>query len=192
MEVIAFNGSARKNGNTTILINTVFEELIKEGIETELIELSEKEIKGCIACYQCWNNKDQRCAVDNDDINELVDKMIHSDGMILASPTYFADITSEMKALMDRAGMVAKANDDMLKRKVGAAVVVARRAGSIHALDSLNHFFFIGQMVVPSASYWNVGFGREIGEVQKDEEALRTMTVLGQNMAWLMKKIYAT
>jgi multimeric flavodoxin WrbA len=192
MKVIAFNGSARKNGNTTILINTVFEELIKEGIETELIHLSEKEIKGCIACYQCSNNKDQRCAIDDDDINELVDKMINSDGMILASPTYFADITSEMKALMDRAGMVAKANDDMLKRKVGAAVVVARRAGSIHALDSLNHFFFIGQMIVPSASYWNVGFGREIGDVQKDEEALRTMRVLGQNMAWLMKKIYAT
>jgi multimeric flavodoxin WrbA len=192
MKVIAFNGSARKNGNTTILINTVFEELIKEGIETELVHLSEKEIKGCIACYQCSNNKDRRCAVDDDDINELVDKMIHSDGMILASPTYFADITSEMKALMDRAGMVAKANDDMLKRKVGAAVVVARRAGSIHALDSLNHFFFIGQMIVPSASYWNVGFGRDIGDVQKDEEALRTMRVLGQNMAWLMKKIYAT
>ncbi|MBI5252627.1 MAG: flavodoxin family protein [Desulfomonile tiedjei] len=191
MKVTAFNGSARMNGNTTILLNTVLEELREEGIETELVHLSELEIKGCTACYQCWNNKDQQCAVDNDDVNELVDKMVHSEGIILGSPTYFADITSEMKALVDRAGMVSKANEDMLKRKVGAAVVVARRAGSIHAFDSLNHFFFIGEMIVPGASYWNVGFGREIGEVAKDEEALGTMKTLGQNMAWLMKKIYS-
>ena len=115
--------------------------------------------------------------------------MLEADGIILGSPTYFADITTEMKALIDRSGYVAKANDDMFKRKVGAGIVVARRAGSIHALDSINHFFQINQMIIPGSRYWNLGFGREKGEVEKDEEGILIMKTLGENMAWLLKKI---
>jgi len=189
MKVIAFNGSARKDGNTAILIKHVFQELEKEGIETEMIQLAGKKINGCIACYKCFENKDKYCSVKNDIVNECIEKMLDADGIILGSPTYVADITSEMKALIDRAGLVARANGDMFKRKVGAAVIAVRRAGSIHAFDSINHFFLIGQWIVPGSSYWNMGIGRNKGEVEQDEEGLRTMKVLGQNMAWLLKKI---
>lgn len=189
MKVIAFNGSARKDGNTAILLNYVLTEFRKEGIGTELYQLAGKKIRGCIACYKCAENKDQRCSVKNDDLNECVEKMIDADGIILGSPTYFTDVTAEMKALIDRAGLVAKFNGDMFRRKVGAAVVAVRRAGSIHVFDTLNHFFFISQMIVPGSTYWNVGIGRNIGEVEEDEEGLRTMTILGKNMAWLLKKI---
>jgi multimeric flavodoxin WrbA len=191
MKVVAFNGSARKDGNTAIMVKTLFAELEKEGIDTELVQLSGKKVRGCIACYKCFENQNQRCSVDNDDINDCIGKMVEADGIILASPTYFADLTSEIKALIDRAGMVSIANNAMMARKVGAAVAVARRGGSIHTFDSLNHFFFISQMIVPGSSYWNMGFGRNIGEVEQDEEGLRTMTVLGQNMAWLLKKLKA-
>jgi multimeric flavodoxin WrbA len=191
MKVVAFNGSARKDGNTAIMVKTLFAKLEKEGIDTELVQLSGKKVRGCIACYKCFENQNQRCSVDNDDINDCIGKMVEADGIILASPTYFADLTSEIKALIDRAGMVSIANNAMMARKVGAAVAVARRGGSIHTFDSLNHFFFISQMIVPGSSYWNMGFGRNIGEVEQDEEGLRTMTVLGQNMAWLLKKLKA-
>jgi len=190
MKVIAFNGSARKDGNTAILLNYVLAELHKEGIETELYQLAGKKIRGCIACYKCAENLDQRCSFRNDDLNECVEGMIEADGIILGSPTYFTDVTAEMKALIDRAGMVAKVNGDMFRRKVGAAVVAVRRAGSIHVFDTLNHFFFISQMIVPGSIYWNVGIGRNVGEVEKDDEGIRTMTVLGENMAWLLKKTH--
>jgi len=189
MKVIAFNGSARKDGNTAIMIKQVFGELEKEGIETEMIQFSGKQIHGCIACYKCFENKDQRCAVKTDIANECIEKMLGADGIILASPTYFADVSAELKALIDRAGLVAKANDEMFSRKVGAAVVAVRRGGSIHAFDSMNHFFLISGMIIPGSCYWNMSFGLEKGEVEKDEEGLRTMQTLGKNMAWLMKKI---
>ena len=189
MKVIAFNGSARKQGNTAILINHVFSELEKEGIETELVELAGKKIQGCTACYKCFETKDRKCAVKNDIVNDCIEKMVEADGIILGSPTYFADITSEMKALIERAGFTSGANGGMFKRKVGAAVVAVRRGGAIHAFDSINHFFFINQMIVPGSSYWNMGMGREIGEVETDEEGIRNMKNLGENMAWLLKKI---
>ncbi len=191
LKVVAFNGSARKDGNTTRLVNTVFCELRNEGIETELIELAGRKIVGCGACYKCFTNQDHRCSRKGDFINECIEKMEAADGIILASPTYFADITSELKALIDRSGMVARANGQMFARKVGAAVVAVRRAGAIHAFDSINHFFFITEMIVPGSSYWNLGVGREKGEVAKDEEGIRTMRVLGENMAWLLKKLLA-
>ena len=115
--------------------------------------------------------------------------MLESDGIILASPTYFTDVSTEMKALIHRAGYVARANDYMFQRKVGAAVVAARRAGAIHTFDTLNHFFFISQMIVPGSSYWNIGMGLAPGDVKKDKEGLATMKTLGTNMAWLMKKL---
>jgi multimeric flavodoxin WrbA len=189
MKVIAFNGSARKDGNTAILIRKVFKELEAEGISTEIVQLAGKTIRGCTACGQCKKNKNKRCSIDNDFANECIEKMLEADGIILASPTYFADVTAEMKALIDRAGYVARANQDMLKRKVGAAIVTIRRAGAIHTFDTLNHFFLIGQMIVPGSSYWNLGIGRAIGDVEQDEEGLETMQTLGQNMAWLLKEI---
>jgi multimeric flavodoxin WrbA len=189
MKVIAFNGSARKDSNTAIVLRVALEELNKQGIETELYQLAGKQIHGCIACYKCMENKDRRCAVKKDVANECIEKMLASDGIILGSPTYFADVTTEMKALIDRAGLVSRANGDMLKRKVGAAVVVARRGGSIHAFDTMNHFFLIGQMMIVGSNYWNMGFGLNKGDVEKDEDGLGTMKILGENMGWLLKKL---
>jgi len=186
MKVVAFNGSARKKGNTSILIDRAFAEIEKTGIETETVSLAGSRIQGCTACYRCFTSKDQRCAVTNDVANDCVEKMIEADGIILASPTYFADMTPEMKALIDRCGMVARANDNMFRRKVGAAIVAVRRAGAINVFDSINHFFLIGEMIVPGSIYWNIGIGREIGDVEQDEEGLQTMQALGRNMAWLI------
>lgn len=188
MKVVAFNGSARKDGNTALMLRTALAELEKEGVETELIQFGPKAIAGCIACYKCIQNKDGRCAVD-DGINAHIAKMVEADGILLGSPTYFADLTTNMKSLIDRAGMVIRVNGNLLRRKVGAAVVTARRGGAIHTFDSINHFFFISQMIVPGSSYWNMGFGLEPGKVEEDKEALDTMRTLGQNMAWLLKKV---
>jgi multimeric flavodoxin WrbA len=132
MKVVAFNGSPRKDGNTTILINHVFRELEKEGVETELVQLSGKKIHGCIACYKCFENKDQRCAVKDDIANECIEKMIKAEGIILGSPVYFTDVTAEMKALIDRAGFVSMANGGMYKNKVGATVVAVMLSFSPH------------------------------------------------------------
>ena len=189
MKVIAFNGSARKDSNTAIMLNVVLEELNKQGIDTELYQLAGKQIHGCIACYKCMENKDRRCAVKKDVANECIEKMLAADGIILGSPTYFADVTTEMKALIDRAGLVSRANGDMLRRKVGASVVVARRGGSIHAFDTMNHFFLIGQMIIVGSNYWNMGFGLNKGDVENDQDGLGTMKTLGENMGWLLKKL---
>jgi len=189
MNVVAFNGSARKDGNTAIMIREVFGVLNREGIETEMIQLAGETIRGCTACFQCYERKNKRCAVSGDIVNHCIEKMLSADGIIFASPTYFADISSEMKALIDRAGMTSRANGDMLKRKAGAAVISVRRGGAVHAFDSINHFFFIGQMIVPGSIYWNLGIGGGKGEVEKDEEGIRTMHVLGENMAWLLHRI---
>ena len=189
MKVTAFNGSPRRNGNTSLLISHVFEGLEKEGIATELVQVGGEKIHGCVACYQCFNRKDRRCAVNDDIINDCVEKMLESDGIIIGSPTYFAALTPETKALMDRCGMVSRANGDMFRRKAGAAVVSVRRAGAIHVFDAINHFFTIGQMIIPGSSYWNIGIGRNIGDVEQDEEGVRTMQALGENMAWLLKRI---
>jgi multimeric flavodoxin WrbA len=189
MKVVAFNGSPRRDGNTFCLINHVFKALQKEGVETELVQLGGNLVHGCTACYQCFSKKNGRCIQENDVINACIEKMRAADGIILASPTYFSDITPEMKALIDRGGFVSRANGNFLRRKVGAAVVAVRRGGEIHAYDTMNHLFLISEMVVPGSIYWNMGFGREKGEVEKDEEALRTMAVLGENIAWLLKKL---
>ncbi len=189
MKVVAFCGSARKDGNTALLLRTALAELEADGVETELVQLAGTELRGCIACYQCFKRKDGRCAVEKDSINDFLDKMKEADAILLGSPTYFADVSTEMKALMDRCGMVSRANDDMLKRKLGAAVVAARRAGAIHVFDTMNHFFLIGQMIVVGSNYWNIGLGREKEEVAKDEEGMNTMKVLGRNMAWALGKL---
>jgi len=189
MKVVAFSGSARKDGNTALLVRQVFAELEQAGIETELVQLAGKKIRGCTACMKCFENQNGRCVIDNDVINGAVEKMVAADGIILASPTYFADVTTEMKALIDRTGMVVRANNNLLRRKVGAGVVAVRRGGAMHALQTLQNYFMIGEMIIPGSSYWNIGFGRMPGEVEADEEGMSTMTQLGENMAWLLKKL---
>ena len=189
MKVVAFNGSPHKEGNTSLLIRHVFTELNREGIETESVQVGGETIRGCTACFKCFANKDRRCAMNDDIANACVEKMIEADGIIIGSPTYFAALTPETKALIDRCGMVTRANDDLLKRKAGAAVVAVRRAGAISVFDTINHFFTISQMVIPGSSYWNIAIGRNMGDVEQDEEGIKTMRDLGTNMAWLLKRI---
>ncbi len=189
MKVVAFNGSARKEGNTAILLRYVLGELEKEGIETELVQLSGSKIHGCVACRTCSVRKDGRCGQADDEGNAFIEKMTAADGILLGSPTYVSDVSPEIKALIDRACMVGNANGGIFRRKVGAAVIAVRRAGAMHAFDTLNHFFLISEMIIPGSSYWNIGIGRERGEVEQDEEGIRTMKVLGRNMAWLLKKL---
>jgi len=190
MKVIAFNGSPRKKGNTAMLINSVFDELQKEGIETEFLQLGGKDIKGCLGCMKCFELQNNTCVTRKDDIfNEYFQKMIEADGIIIGSPTYFSNVSSEVKALIDRAGLVSIANGYLIKHKVGAAVVAVRRAGATDVFDAINKFFLINQVIVPGSIYWNMGFGFNEEEVRDDEEGMNTMKILGENMAWLLKKI---
>ena len=191
MKVVAFNGSPRKEGNTYQSLQVVIGELQKEGIETEVIQLGGKSIHGCTACYNCFNSKDKECSIKDDEVNDYIRKMIEADGIIIGSPVYFSNVTSEVKAFIDRTGLVARANDNLLKRKVGAGVVAVRRAGATFAFSAINFFFFIQEMIVPGSIYWNLAIGREPGEVQEDQEGMMTFKTLGQNMAWLLKKIKA-
>jgi multimeric flavodoxin WrbA len=190
MKVLAVNGSPRSNGNTSIMLGWVAEELGKAGVKVETVQIGGHLVAGCKACGVCGEKKDRRCVQDQDPVNEIIAKMIEADGLILGSPVYFSDMTPELKALIDRAGFVTLFNGRLLDRKVGAAAVVARRAGHVHTYDSINHFFGITGMFTVGSIYWNLGVGREAGEVNKDEEARQTMVTLGQNMAWLLEKIH--
>jgi len=187
MKVVAFNGSPRQGGNTAQLIQIALTELQAHGIETELVEMAGRPLRGCIACYQCKDNKDRRCVLTDDSCNEYIAKMMEADGIILGSPTYFSNVTAEMKALIDRAGIVGRANGYAFKRKAGAAVVAVRRAGAVQVFNSINQFFLIEQMIVPGSIYWNLGIGGAPGEAMSDAEGVETMKILGRNMAWLLK-----
>jgi len=189
MKVIGVSGSARKNGNTATLLRAAFEPLSEAGVECELIELAGRTVAGCTACGVCRKKRDGRCHGRRDDGNAVIEKMAEADAILLGSPVYFADVTAEMKALIDRAGYVARGNENMFARKPGAAVIAVRRAGAIHAFDTINHFFLIGEMIVVGSSYWNVGIGRESGDVAGDEEGMKTMRRLGENMLWLLGRL---
>ena len=191
MKVVAFNGSPHKKGNTSVLINVVLDELKNEGIATELVQIGGTPIHGCRACFKCTRNLDQRCAQNDDALNKYLEMMLEADGFILGSPTYHGDITPELKALIDRAGLVSKVNGTLFKRKVGAAVVAVRRAGSVHAIGSIHHMMLMNEMIIPGSSYWNMAIGFDNGDAEKDEEGIGTMKTLGQNMAWLLKKLHA-
>lgn len=189
MKVFAVNGSARKDGNTAILLSTVIGELNREGIDTEMVQLAGQQLHGCVACYKCFKNKNKRCIQDKDVLNSLIEKMLEADGVLIGSPTYFSDVSANIRALIERIGFVGRANDYMLKRKVGAGVVAVRRAGAIPAFSSINLFLCYMQMIIPGSSYWNIGIGMNPGDVKKDAEGIQTMETLGQNMAWLMKSV---
>ena len=189
MKVIAFNGSPRKNGNTEILIKRVLKPIQDAGIETELIQIGNKNLKGCIAFYKCVGNEELRCAITSDPVNEYIEKMLDADAIIMGSPSYFADMTSEMKALVDRAGFVSYANGRLFSRKIGAAVVAQRRGGATHVMDSINHMFQISKMIIPGSTYWNFGVGLEKGDVEEDTEALENMDDLGNTIVWLLQSL---
>lgn len=189
MKVVAFNGSPRRKGNTEILINEVFKILNTEGIETEMIQLGNKSVHGCTACVKCKEIQNGKCHIKNDHLNYCIEKMIEADGIIIGSPVYFADVTAEVKALIDVAGYVTRANGHLLKQKVGAGVIAVRRGGALHAFETINNFFLINQMIVPGSSYWNFAVGRDPGDVLNDDEGMQTIRTLGENMAWLLKKI---
>ncbi|WP_423127443.1 flavodoxin family protein [Gaoshiqia sp. Z1-71] len=190
MKILGINGSPRKSGNTKILIESVFKPLEEAGFETELVQLGGKLVHGCTACGKCREIKDQRCHIKNDVLNQCIQKMIDADAIILGSPVYFADISTEMKALIDVSGYVCRGNGHLLKRKIGAAVISVRRGGQLHAFETINNFFLINQMIIPGSSYWNFAYGKNEGDVLQDEEGMQTMKTLGENMAWLLGKIH--
>jgi multimeric flavodoxin WrbA len=185
MYVVAINGSPRKDGNTGILLQKALAPLAASGWETEFIQLGAKKIKGCIACYKCFEKKDHTCAMKNDIFNDVFEKILRADAIILGTPTYFTDVSAELKALIDRAGLVAIANDRALAGKIGAGVVAVRRGGATHAFDTINHMFLMSQMIVPGSIYWNLGIGLAPGDVEKDAEAMANMENLGQTIHWL-------
>jgi multimeric flavodoxin WrbA len=187
MKAIAINGSPRKEGNTSILLNRVLAPLNEAGWETELIQLGGKPVRGCMACTKCFETKDMQCIIKNDIINDVIAKMVEADAVIIGTPTYFANVSTEIKALIDRAGYVTIANGKPLKGKVGAPVVAVRRAGAIPAFDAINHFMHLSQMIMPGSTYWNLGIGRLPGEVEGDEEGHRNMENLGKVIDWLTK-----
>jgi len=189
MKVVAINGSPRKNGNTRLLLEAALAPMLQAGWTGEIIQVGGRTIHGCRACGVCAERQDHQCGSGPDVFNEVFQQMLAADAIILGSPTYFTDVTAEMKALIDRAGFVAMANGCALAGKLGAAVVAVRRGGATHAFDTMNHLFFISQMLVPGSTYWNMGYGREQGEVSADAEALRNMDHLGRAMAWLGRAV---
>lgn len=189
MKAIAFNGSPRKGGNTEILLKAVLEPIARAGINTELVHVGGQLIRGCMACYQCREKKNLRCSNNQDPVNGWIQKMLDADAIILGSPTYFSSVTPELKALIDRAGFVARSNGAAFARKIGAAVAAQRRGGAVNAVDTINHMFLISKMIIPGSTYWNFGVGLMPGEVQQDEEAIENMRDLGETIAWLIQKL---
>lgn len=187
MKVIGINGSSHKEGNTAIIINTVFEELNKAGIETELIQLADIDIQPCRACFACKGHGN--CVFKGDGFCDVFSRIVETDGIILGSPVYSADVSSKMKAFLDRGGVVVATNPGLLKHKIGASVVAVRRAGGMTAIDTMNHFMLNKEMIVIGSTYWNMVYGKDIGDVLKDDEGMANMRNLGQNMTSIMSKL---
>jgi multimeric flavodoxin WrbA len=187
MYALAVNGSPRKEGNTELLLREVLTELKGAGWETELVKVGGTSIRGCIACQKCFENKDNECSVKKDKFNDVFAKMLKADAMILGSPTYFAAVSADLKALIERAGYVAYANNHAFSGKIGAAVVAVRRGGATHVYDTINHMFQMSRMIIPGSTYWNMGFGLGKGEVLKDDEGLANMRHLAKCIDWLGK-----
>lgn len=187
MKVLAINSSARKDGNTAILLERVLKELRKEGIATELIQLAGQIIEPCKACWACGGQGN--CVHRKDQFREIFDKMKEADGILLGSPVYSANISANMQALLERAAVVGDMNPGLLTHKVGAAVTAVRRGGALNAVDAMNHFFLNHEMIVVGSTYWNMAYGQLPGDVEKDAEGLANMANLGKNMAWLLKAL---
>jgi multimeric flavodoxin WrbA len=187
MKVIAINGSPRKDGNTYHALSIVGNELKANGIDFEILHIGHKMIHGCMACGKCAMNKDEKCSIETDDVNEFIQQLKMADGIILGSPVYYSGVAGTMKSFLDRCFFVNGSNRNFFHHKIGAAVVAVRRTGGSSALDCLNHYFSISQMIIATSNYWNVIHGSAPGEVNQDGEGVQTMKVLGKNMAWLLK-----
>lgn len=187
MKVIGINGSARQDGNTAILLRIVLTELESEGIETELVQLGGQDIAPCKGCFACKGK--QNCIFQKDIFTGLFMKTVQADGILLGSPVYSADVSATMKAFLERAAVIVSTNPGLYKHKVGAAVAAVRRGGGMAAVDTMNHFFLNKEMAVMGSTYWNIGYGKEPGDVYRDTEGIENMRNLGQNMAWLLQKI---
>jgi multimeric flavodoxin WrbA len=189
MKVLGISGSPRSGGNTETLIRTALEVLAEQGIETEYLSLADRPIKPCTACGGCFKAEVIRCVQKDPAFEGILEKFAEADGILIGSPVYFGSATPQIMSLLDRVGYVARRHPELLRRKVGAAIVVARRAGQNFTFAQLNYFFLISEMIVPGSTYWNVAFGREKGEVVNDAEGMATVKTLAANMAWLMKKL---
>jgi multimeric flavodoxin WrbA len=189
MRVLGVSGSPRRDGNTEILIKTAFDVFAEEGIETEFLSLADRPIKPCIACGGCFQSDTVDCTQKDTAFEGVIEKFTVADAILIGSPVYFGSATPQTMSLLDRVGYVARRHPEILRRKVGAAVVVARRAGQNFTFAQLNYFFLISEMIVPGSSYWNVAVGREKGEVRSDAEGMEIVKTLAKNMAWLMKKL---
>lgn len=189
MKAVAFNGSPNKEGNTFQALTMIAEELKAEGIEVEIVQVGNKVIRGCIACGGCMKNQNEKCVLPGDDVNEWIQKMKEADGIILGSPVHFSSIAGTVKSFLDRAFFVTSVNGSLLRHKVGAAAVAVRRSGGVTTFNQLNNYLNYAEMLMPTTNYWSVIHGMAPGEVQQDEEGKQIMSVLGKNMAWLMKLV---
>jgi len=191
MNVVAFNGSPKEDGNTAAALKLVAAELAGAGITVKIVHLGNEVIRGCTACGACVKNRDERCILAGDKVNDYIQLMKNADGILIGSPVHFASIGGTMKSFLDRAFYVVGVNDSLLRHKVGAAVVAVRRSGGVTTFDSLNHYINYAEMVMPGANYWNVIHGTRPGDTVKDEEGEQIMRTLGRNMAWLLQLIEA-
>jgi len=191
MKVLGISGSPRAGGNTDILVKSALDILAKEGIETDFLSLAGRPVQPCTACRGCGKGPTIRCVQDDPAFDGVIERIVEADGLLVGSPVYFGSATPQLMALLDRVGYVNRNNPvkRFLRRKVGAAIVVARRAGHNFTFAQLNYFFLLSEMIVPGSTYWNVAFGREKGEVEKDTEGMETVHNLAENMAWLLKRL---
>lgn len=187
MKAVAFNGSPRRSGNTALALEAVLRPLEEAGVSTRMIWAGGESPAGCRACGWCKNGASFRCVRDDDSVNEWLCAMEEADAVILGAPVYFGGIPGGMKCFLDRAFYVNSVAGGRLRMKPAAAVAVARRAGSLCALDGLNHYFSYSEMTLAGSYYWNVAFGHRPGDVQQDEEGIQIMERLGQNLLYLMR-----
>ncbi len=190
MNVIAFNGSPHRDGNTYRLIRHALEPIGKAGIKTEIVQIGGKKVLPCLACGKCFEKMDRQCIQEKDMVNGCIAKMIAADAIIIGTPTYFAGVSPEIKAFMDRAFFVAKANGDIFRHKLGAAIAAERRSGAVCAVDTINHYFGISGMFATGSRYWNNAKGMNPGDVEADEEGIDTMKQLGENIAWFIRETH--
>ncbi len=189
MKVIAINGSPKKNGNTYHALRAVLDEVEAAGIETEIIQVGNADIRGCLGCDMCFKNRDGKCVVTTDSFNDFLEKIKDADGLLLGSPVHYSGISGAMKSFLDRLFYVSGANGNFFKGKVGGAITAVRRSGGIPAFDQLNKYLQYSEMLIVSSNYWNVIHGRAPGEAVKDAEGVQIMSRLGKNMAWALKVV---
>ncbi|KAJ3434962.1 nad(p)h-dependent fmn-containing oxidoreductase ywqn-related [Anaeramoeba flamelloides] len=195
LKVVAINGSPRPRGNTFSLIKKMFEVFQKSDVETELVNIGNKNIKGCRACMKCLELGNYKCVIDDDIVNETIQKLVKADGIILATPVYCAGPSGQMKCFMDRVSIVNFLNVKHLNQKgylngkVGAGISVHRRGGAVNTQSQLNYFFSSNGTIIPGSTYWNFATGMEPGDVKDDQEGMNNMTDLAKNMIYLMNLV---